>query len=298
MTNSSAPDYEGSITASGNASANASNIYVDESNSGLSNCVGTGTLSCTQENASNSNPAYFYTYSTQAPLNSWDFNNTWATVSGTYPTLRDINAFNQSLNLPNNGNLNNDGNNNAYEDNVSDFVDSNSNWSSVTIPSGDGCIIGSGQAENATSVKALSGYRATTNLDGFDIYCSSVGQTVPVTVIFPGYYPNALAEYYNASSNSYQSIPGLTYSTVTVNGVQKTEVTYDITDGGLLDEDGTANGVIVDPIGLYTPVVLASATSPDTGFGQPSSNTSPVLIVSLLLSIVSISYCIRRYIKI
>lgn len=54
--------------------------------------AGTGTTGCSSEctavNTSNNTPNYFKNNSTNAPLTSWDFTNTWQTVSGDYPALR------------------------------------------------------------------------------------------------------------------------------------------------------------------------------------------------------------------
>ena len=35
------------------------------------------------------------------------------------------------------------------------------------------------------------------------------------------------------------------------------KLTYDITDGGVLDQDGLVNGTIIDPVGLATGQLLA-----------------------------------------
>ncbi|MEX0668568.1 MAG: choice-of-anchor U domain-containing protein [Candidatus Saccharimonadales bacterium] len=46
-------------------------------------------------------------------------------------------------------------------------------------------------------------------------------------------------------------------------GESVVRVSYQATDGGELDIDGEANGIIVDPVGLGVEVVLA----PSTGLG-------------------------------
>ncbi len=66
-------------------------------------------------------------------------------------------------------------------------------------------------------------------------------------------------------NGSYQNIPGAVFGVATVGTAQVTTLTYSITDGGPLDADGTANGIIVDPVG---PAVL-TASAPDTGYGTP-----------------------------
>jgi len=49
-----------------------------------------------------------------------------------------------------------------------------------------------------------------------------------------------------------------------VGGQPVLKVVYSVTDGGPLDEDGTANGVIVDPVGLAQDAV----GPPNTGVGK------------------------------
>ena len=43
----------------------------------------------------------------------------------------------------------------------------------------------------------------------------------------------------------------VTFGATIFQGQTRTTITYDVTDGGELDADGTANGVIVDPVAVY-----------------------------------------------
>ncbi len=69
----------------GTSSGISTNDYFDTylANTGTSGC----TSGCTAENSSNSNPNYFKGNNTNAPMNSWDFTNTWQINSSGYPTL-------------------------------------------------------------------------------------------------------------------------------------------------------------------------------------------------------------------
>lgn len=60
------------------------------------------------------------------------------------------------------------------------------------------------------------------------------------------------------------TVPGAVFSTRVIGGVTKTIVTYSITDGGALDTDGLANGIIKDPVGF-----AIVPTAPSTGLGKP-----------------------------
>lgn len=72
----------------GNSDTTTSGVYLDEYSAGLSNCVGSGSSTCTTVNSGNSQPDYFKGNNTNAPLDSWDFVNTWQINSGDFPTLQ------------------------------------------------------------------------------------------------------------------------------------------------------------------------------------------------------------------
>ena len=67
------------------------NSYWDISRSGLDRCCaivdGTCTIECTGKNAGGSEPNYWY-YSTNPPLNEWDFTTIWKEETDDYPSLR------------------------------------------------------------------------------------------------------------------------------------------------------------------------------------------------------------------
>lgn len=238
------------------------NMYFDESRATRSNCSGDSQTTCTAVNASNSNPYYFFDNKTNEPLNSWDFNNTWS-LGSSYPTLKSETAFVIPDNIPNNGDADNDGLQDAYEPNVLDIEDTNGAWATVTIPSSDNCIIGDGQSITSTSIKADSNHPALTNPVDFNVYCLTAGETVPITIIYDRVYTNPSLVFYNTNTQTYTPISGAQFSTVTFGGVTRTKVTYSATDGGAYDSDGIANGIIADPVGLVGPAIVAA---PNTGY--------------------------------
>lgn len=77
--------HKGGVT--GSSGGVSTNNYFDATLAGTSNCSGTGALSCTVENSGNSSPNYFQGNSSNNPLNTWDFINTWQINSNGYPTL-------------------------------------------------------------------------------------------------------------------------------------------------------------------------------------------------------------------
>ena len=88
-------------------------------------------------------------------------------------------------------------------------------------------------------------------------------------------------------NNAYGTIPNAVFGSANVGGTQVTTLSYSLTDGGPLDDDGIANGTIVDTVGpgvspteVIAPPTATGATGdlPATG-----SNTSTNLFNVLLL---------------
>lgn len=149
---------------------------------------------------------------------------------------------------PNNGDGNNDGVADNTQDNVSSFVNSVTGHY-VTI-----------EAPNACSLSSVSAAAAAANSDGsysypnglvrFNADCGTPGYTAVVKVFTYGTSDDYSLRKYNSVTHTYGVVPGAAISHQTIGGQAVTVATYSITDGGALDEDATANGVIVDPVGL------------------------------------------------
>jgi hypothetical protein len=87
-----------------------------------------------------------------------------------------------------------------------------------------------------------------------------------------------VARKYNTATKTYTDIPNATITNVTIGGQKALKITYDITDGGPLDADGTPNGTIVDPAG---PAVKdASTVTPATSTGTLTDTGLNILIVA------------------
>lgn len=94
--------------------------------------------------------------------------------------------------------------------------------------------------------------------------CGGTGSTFNVKQF---YYDvdltNFVVRKYNTNTQKYATIEGATVSQTTIDGRNVVVAEYQVTDGGPLDMDGVANGVIRDPAGLG----LAAVGAPNTRFG-------------------------------
>lgn len=132
-------------------------------------------------------------------------------------------------------------------------------------------IMGSGcTAISSSSIASES--ELQTKDPGFDYPTGLVSYTLTgcntgvanVTITFNGIYDldKIFARKYNALNHSFTTLNGNPNVTVNHTTLGATRVIMTISDGGPLDQDGTVNGTIVDPIGLGTAVVSV----PNTGF--------------------------------
>ncbi len=101
------------------------------------------------------------------------------------------------------------------------------------------------------------------------------GSTQSIDAIFETDLPlsQIKARKYNATTKTYSDISGASVTETTLDGKRAVMVSYVATDGGLNDDDGTANGVIVDPVGIGTAVSAASSAPSSI----PSSSASPAM---------------------
>lgn len=250
-------------------------------------CVGTDQSSgnCTARNVNNAAPSYFANNTTNAPLDTWSFTSTW-TKTTSYPTLQILTSFNAPGDTPNSGDANGDGTLDDYQAHVANIKDSNGAWSTVQIASASSCTLDNTTSTLSSSVVADNGYTTKTSLDGFSVYCPTTSTTVPVTIIYHTSYSltGLTLRYYNPTTQAWSTVPDAAFSQVTIGGTLATKVTYNLTDGGSLDQDGTANGLIVDPVALASVVTSGTGTTtlaaPDTGL--PAQSAAPA-IGSLIL---------------
>lgn len=156
--------------------------------------------------------------------------------------------------------LNNDGTADAVQQNVVGVT--NETTSNYVVAQVDAsCSLGDVTIKNQADITKDGQYKYPVGLLDFTANCGVNGFTTTVTQ----YYYNApsgnfvLRKYIDGS---FQTIHDASISRQVINGIPVLVVSYSVTDGGDLDADGTANGVIVDPAG---PAMIEIPGVPNTG---------------------------------
>lgn len=103
-------------------------------------------------------------------------------------------------------------------------------------------------------------------LNNFIIQCGGTWDTAIITVYYDQVYDTSqwLWRKFASGTNTYTdigSVVSVSIGSKTIWSTPVTKVTFVITDGWLADEDGIANGTIVDPSGPAIPLVVASVPS-------------------------------------
>jgi hypothetical protein len=168
---------------------------------------------------------------------------------------------------PNEGDANNDNILDAEQANVASYINPITG-EYVALAVDDDCAIQdvSSTAESGNAAQDIA-FDYPSGLMTFTLACGTPGLTVEVTQ----YYHDIEFDFfelrkYNSTTDTYQAISdaalqGTSIANGTINWVQ---ARYEVTDGGELDEDGVADGTIVDPSGL----ALSTVGAPDTGLGR------------------------------
>ncbi|HEY4160983.1 MAG TPA: LpqB family beta-propeller domain-containing protein [Candidatus Saccharimonadales bacterium] len=178
---------------------------------------------------------------------------------------------------PNNGDANGDGVADKFQANVTSIVDT---VTGKYLSLQSNCSANAAVSAQAVPINYTDpAFSYPAGLVGFTLSCGSAGATATVTQYFYG-IPTAntmVLRKYNVQNHTYVTVPGTVAAQVTIGGQAVTKVTYQITDGGPFDQDGSANGTIVDPAGLAVP----SVGTPNTGIGGafvfPRSRAAPSL---------------------
>ena len=277
-------DYEGD-------GSNFSGVYYDPNLSPHNlTCAGTGLSDgpgCEPVDTT-ADAQYFKGNSTNAPFaggdSNWDFSDSgyWMTVDGDYPQLRS--AVVNDAGVPNDGDLNGDSIGDNTQSNVADLSDGFGIWTAITIPAESGCEVANPSwYDKDTFADSDPQYTYPTPYKiGFRIYCPNPGMTVPVTIVYDKQYDTSqwVMRFYDTNTRQSSTIPGATYSTISVGGEPKTTATYNVTDNGSFDQNN-ANGVIDDPVSgaIFTaanittpnanvPAKFAGIGVPNTGLGR------------------------------
>jgi hypothetical protein len=270
----------------GDFSITSNNNYYDQTGTGSSVCSGGLVLTSCTGIDTGTQPNYFKGNHSSLPLSGWDFNTLWRTNSSAYPTFRQLDNIDADAIMttvenaaPNSGDANNDGTLDSLQDNVTSYTNAVNSKPTALEASSDCAITDvNSQAEGDNSV-ADPNFTYPAGLTDFTLTCDTPGSTATITQYYYDTPVSGLVfRKYNANTSTYTNVPGVTLSQATIGGRLVTTATYTITDGGPLDDDGAANGSIVDPAGLASAVAVAATPSGSTTSPAGSAATTGGLV--------------------
>lgn len=156
-------------------------------------------------------------------------------------------------------------------------------------------------------------------------FTAAVDSTDPVPVEFiveTDLKPSDVeARKYNSVTKQYATIPGAIVTETDIEGKPALKLTYPVTDGGALDEDGVVNGMIIDPVGLAVTGGSTGGTSggttgggdgggaaadgiipgvPNTGFGaivNSAGSVNPLATLGVAVVVIGVFAAWRRFRK-
>ncbi len=167
---------------------------------------------------------------------------------------------------PNAGDANNDGTPDSEQSNVTSLPTTDGTYITLALP--EGTTISSTTVDALASMSSKDiAYTYPLGLVSFTA-TTDIGATMPIELYFHtettanSFTPRK----YNTTNQTYTTLSSLTTTTLTdvtvgTNNTHAVKLVYSITDGGLLDQDNTANGTIIDPVGL----AQATVGVPNTG---------------------------------
>ncbi len=166
---------------------------------------------------------------------------------------------------PNDGDIDEDGYDDAIEEHITSFVNSVSGNYSTVETTGD-CVSNSNPTAVAEASLASqdSSYDYPLGIISFEVGCKNAGETATVSVYcFCEVTPvdGTIARKYDEDTGEYTTIDSAVIEEVTIDGQRALKMTYDVVDGGALDEDGLSNGTIIDPVGFARVAVASGGSS-------------------------------------
>lgn len=241
----------------GNTSGTVSNSFWDIDTSGQATSDGgTGKTTAEMKDATTFTSA------------GWDFDDIWAIdadLNNGYPYLQ-WQTWPSPTPTPNED-LNGDGIADSLQPYVSSVTSSVTGKYTV-LQTNNACIISAMNVASGESQAVKdSAYTYPDGLMSFTANCGTPGYTTTITQFFYGDTDTSYTlRKHNPNTGAYFNVPGATFAVRDIYGNKVLTATYEVTDGGSLDIDGIANGVIVDPTGPGKSVVGA----PNTGLGGAS----------------------------
>ena len=247
------------------------------------------------------------TFTTSLGEEAWNFTGVWgmnAEINDGYPCLRYYSGEDGCVltALSAAQDKNGDGIGDDLQDNISGYTNPfTGKW--VVIDVGAGCEITSDDTEAEESFEVPDpDYVYASGMFEWEADCFSMGHTTTVTMY---YYDissaNQVLRKYTASTGEYSTVDAI-ISQQTINGHSVTVVSYEIQDGGPLD-DGPQDGSIIDPAGIGTVLSANTETQNSAGSGTSgggalgsTGQSAPVVALFLVLA-VSLGLLRRVYAK-
>ena len=235
------------------------------------------------------------------PMASWDYDTIWQANDSAYATLQVASTPTDSdgdgvLNAtedygPNGGDANNDGIKDSAQANVSSIVN-DANLSSVVLEVSDNCEIAGvdSQTESEQEV-ADSSYKYALGLLNFTLNCDEEGATATIKQYYVDYDHDS--SYYTARKligGEYATIAGATLEDTVIDNNPVIIMTYQVTDGGEFDADGSVNTEIVDPAGLGRAQTSDWDVNPSESLANTGATSTAPMIFGFVLVASSLGF--------
>lgn len=195
--------------------------------------------------------------------------------------------YNTEEAAPNSGDANDDGSADSGQNNVASFVNPvTDHYASLAVD--DTCDITEvSVAPESDNTAQDTDHSYPLGLMNFTLDCGASGHEATITQYYYGSDADIATlsvRKYNATTHQYQAVPSASVSRQTIDGQSAIVISYTVTDGGVLDSDGEANGTIVDPTGL----ALADTTA-ESAATLASTGRSTEMIVATSLAFMASS---------
>lgn len=216
---------------------------------------------------------YFINNTTNAPLNTWDFEDVWVVNEFVPPTFAPYELGED---------LNGDQIADVEQPNISGYTNSLTG-KRVAIDVGENCELTTDDMMMEANLAVQDpSYEYEHGLWDFEAECQTPGATTTIKLFYYDVLIEGLSvRKFNPNTNTYFTIEGATLSQESINGSSVAVATYQITDGGELDMDGVVDGKIEDPAGIATQASLAG------NLASTGQSTALFIIIASLLTLAS-----------
>lgn len=193
----------------------------------------------------------------------------------------------------NNGDGNGDGIKDSLQANVATQFNPVTGGSTTLEVTGDCQLVTSFDIVKESELQKQDAYFTyPVGLNDFSLKCDSPGQTATVTFYYNKSYDTSTWSYkkYDTNTKEYTDISGkVTYGNKQVAGTDVTTVSYKLTDGGPLDQDGLVNGEIHDPAGaaVEIPKPVLAIDSGQSGLADTGESTEVLLAITTMILLIS-----------